>query len=113
MYIIWNSEIAGLDMKATGKRISRLINESGMNDKQLGRIMHLSVQSINKWRHGINLPDIENIYILSRVIGKRIEDFLVPTATKQFKTEFETETVQDPEAALCRLNKYAIHLMAI
>ena len=56
-----STNCVGLDMKATGAQISKLINESGLNDKQLGEIMNLSVQSINKWRHGHNLPDIENI----------------------------------------------------
>ena len=103
----------GLDMNATGAQISKLINESGLNDKQLGEIMHLSVQSINKWRHGHNLPDIENMFILSRILGKRVDDFLVPLATEQPMFEVEIEAGQDPASMLRRLREYAVRLKAI
>ncbi len=103
----------GLDMNATGAQISKLINESGLNDKQLGEIMNLSVQSINKWRHGHNLPDIENMFILSRILGKRVDDFLVPMATEQPIFEVEIEAGQDPASMLRRLKEYAIRLGAL
>ena len=103
----------GLDMNATGAQISKLINESGLNDKQLGEIMHLSVQSINKWRHGHNLPDIENMFILSRILGKRVDGFLVPMATEQPILEVEIEAGQAPASMLRRLREYAVRLKAI
>ena len=71
-------ELAGIDMMATGKRITKILNESGLSDRELSEIMGLSVQSINKWRHGHNLPDIENLFILSRIVGMKVDDFLVP-----------------------------------
>lgn len=103
----------GLDMNATGAQISKLINESGLNDKQLGETMHLSVQSINKWRHGHNLPDIENMFILSRILGKRVDDFLVPMETERPIFEVEIEAGQDPAGVLRRLKEYAIRLRAL
>ena len=113
MFIAQSNSITGLDMKATGDQISKLINESGLNDKQLGEIMNLSVQSINKWRHGHNLPDIENMFILSRILGKRVDDFLVPMATEQPILEVEIEAGQDPASMLRRLKEYAIRLRAL
>ena len=113
MFIAQSNSITGLDMKATGDQISKLINESGLNDKQLGEIMHLSVQSINKWRHGHNLPDIENMFILSRILEKRVDDFLVPMETEQPIFEVEIEAGQDPAGVLCRLKEYAIRLRAL
>jgi transcriptional regulator with XRE-family HTH domain len=81
--MIWNGmNISGIDMDATGKKISKLIDESGLSDKELGGIMGLSVQSINKWRHGHNLPDIENLFLLSRILGIKVDDFLVPLVVK-------------------------------
>ena len=78
MFIAQSNSITGLDMKATGDQISKLINESGLNDKQLGEIMNLSVQSINKWRHGHNLPDIENLFIrICITLGEVILKLLV------------------------------------
>ena len=108
-----STNCVGLDMTATGAQISKLINESGLNDKQLGEIMNLSVQSINKWRHGHNLPDIENLFILSRILGKRVDDFLVPMATEQPILEVEIEAGQDPASMLRRLKEYAIRLGAL
>lgn len=108
-----STNCVGLDMTATGAQISKLINESGLNDKQLGEIMNLSVQSINKWRHGHNLPDIENMFILSRILGKRVDDFLVPMVTEQPILEVEIEAGQDPASMLRRLKEYAIRLGAL
>lgn len=108
-----STNCVGLDMNATGAQISKLINESGLNDKQLGEIMNLSVQSINKWRHGHNLPDIENMFILSRILGKRVDDFLVPMATEQPILEVEIEAGQDPASMLRRLKEYTIRLGAL
>ena len=89
-YIVATNPL-GLDMDATGAQISKLIDESGLNDKQLSAIMHLSVQSVNKWRHGRNLPDIENLFILSRILGKRVDDFLIPLAPKPLTDQIKTE----------------------
>ncbi len=108
-----STNCVGLDMNATGAQISKLINESGLNDKQLGEIMNLSVQSINKWRHGHNLPDIENMFILSRILGKRVDDFLVPMATEQPILEVEIEAGQDPASMLRRLKEYEIRLRVL
>jgi transcriptional regulator with XRE-family HTH domain len=78
-----------MDVEASCRRVGQIIDESGMTDKGLGRMMHLSVQSINKWRHGHNLPDIENLFILSRILDVKVDDFLVPVT--QVVIEVETE----------------------
>lgn len=86
----WNDwDIPGIDIDATCKRISQLINESGLTDKSLGRMMGLSVQSINKWRHGHNLPDIENLYRLGWILGKKLDDILIPRWQVQYETKIE------------------------
>lgn len=76
--MFWNDKrISGIDMDATSKRIGELLDKSGITDKELGSTMGLSVQAINKWRHGRSFPDIENLYILSRILGVKVDDFLV------------------------------------
>ncbi len=84
----------GLDVNATVARISKLINESGLDDKQLGERLGVSVQAINKWRNGHNLPEAENLLILSRILGKKVDDFLVPSEVIQPTIEFEDNLVQ-------------------
>lgn len=70
--------IPGIDVEATGKRIGRMIKERGISDKELSKMMGISIQAINKWRHGYTIPDIENMYILSRILCVKVDDFLVP-----------------------------------
>ena len=110
--MVWNGmNIAGIDMDATSKKISQLINESGLSDKELGEIMGLSVQSINKWRHGNNLPDIENLFFLSRIFGIKVDDFLIPLVVKpqiEVKYEFLTEVEGFSASAIRRLWAYFI-----
>ena len=68
----------GIDMEATGKRICELIDSSPFNDKDIAGFMGISVQAINKWRHNRNLPDIENLYILSKILRVKIDDIIIP-----------------------------------
>lgn len=72
--------LPGLDIYATDQRIGEYISRSGKTDKEIADILDLSVQSINKWRHGTSLPGIENMYLLSRILGCTVDDFLVPRA---------------------------------
>ncbi len=72
------TSVKGLDVEATQKNIGRLIEDSGLSDKQLAATMSLSVQAVNKWRRGKSLPDIDNLYILAKLLGKRMDDFLIP-----------------------------------
>jgi len=55
-----------------------------------------------EWRHGHNLPDIENLYILSRLLGKKVDDFLVPVAPV---FDLTSKAGQDP--AFNRLVQYS------
>ena len=103
------SQCMGLDMVATGARIGKLIDDSGLNDRKLSEMMNLSVQSVNKWRHGRCIPDIENILILSRILGKTIDEFLVPLSAENIIVETKPDTGTDFDSMLCRLKEYMIH----
>ena len=70
-------EFYGLDMEATGKRIGRYLDKCNLGDKDVAEIMNLSVQAINKWRHGHSIPDIDNLYLLSRILNVKVDDLLV------------------------------------
>lgn len=113
--MIWNDvNISGIDMGGTAKKISKLIDESGLSDRQLGEIMGISVQSINKWRHGRNLPDIENLFVLSKIIGIKIDDFLVPSeAGPQLNLEFQPEVEKFSISTIRRLREYYFELIRI
>ena len=70
--------LKGLDMVATGQMISQLIKKSGLSTREISEQMNLSVQAVSKWRNGYSLPELENLFILSRILGVRVDDFLVP-----------------------------------
>ena len=102
--------ILGFDMEATGKRIGQIIDASGVSDKRLAEAMGITVQSINKWRHGKNLPDMENCFILAQMLGIKVDDMLVARGPKP-EIEIEMEfTEADPASFERRIVAYAKRL---
>lgn len=69
--------IPDFDQEATGKRIGQIIEESGIKDKELALLLGVSIQAVNKWRHAKTLPDIENLFFLSQLFDRRLDDFIV------------------------------------
>lgn len=109
-YLVKYNRFKYLDVRATLERVSKLINESGLNDKQIGKLMNLSVQSINKWRHGHNLPDIENMYMLGGILGRRVDELLVPRKEQYIFILENVEISSDPFLMAHRLMEYAERL---
>lgn len=70
--------VSGIHMEKTGQKLATVIEESGLSDKEIGELMGLSVQAVNKWRHAKNLPDIENLFILCRILDVKMDDILIP-----------------------------------
>ena len=70
--ILMGSEFAAIDLEATGRRIRRLRESRGLSVLQIS-----SVQAVYKWERGENLPNIDNLYALSRLFGVRIDEMLV------------------------------------
>ena len=70
--------VPGIHMEKTGQKLAAVIEESGLSDKEIGELMGLSVQAVNKWRHAKNLPDIENLFILCRILDVKMDDILIP-----------------------------------
>ena len=67
-----------IDIQATGERIRTLRESRGLTVKQLQNFFGFSEpQALYKWQRGQNLPDIQNLLILSKVLGVAIEDILV------------------------------------
>ena len=86
-----HQEYYGLDMEATGKRIGRCLDKSNLSDKDLAEIMNISVQAINKWRHGHSIPDIDKLYLLSRILNVKVDDLLVSRVDNTFRLIYEIE----------------------
>ena len=97
-----NNKYIGLDNLATMKKIAELIDKSGLNDKEISEYLGLTVQSVNKWRHGKGIPDLENLFLLSRLFGIRVDDFLVARMDDGNINKKELSAKETAIAAFCK-----------
>ena len=73
-----NMEYPTIDVKATGARIKELRKECGLTIKEVSDYMGFTTeQAVCKWQRGESLPTVDNLYALSRLYGKKMEDILV------------------------------------
>jgi len=66
-----------IELEATGKQISKLMEQNKMKAKELADLLGISVQSISKWCHGISLPSMDNLVILAELFHVSIEEILI------------------------------------
>lgn len=67
-----------IDMQKTGKRIRHFIEKAGYNPRMIQEYLHLScVQPIYRWYKGSILPSVDNLFMLSELLGIHMEDLLV------------------------------------
>ncbi len=74
---------AGLDIEATKNRICDMIKAKGLKDKAIADKMGITPQAVNKWRHKGTFLVVENLYILSGMLGVSVDDLLVPVTKKK------------------------------
>lgn len=72
------ANIIGINVTETGKHIGELMKNHGYTEKELAKELGVSIQAINKWHHGRNLPDIDNMYYLSILFDTTMDGLLVP-----------------------------------
>lgn len=72
---------SGISVEAIGRRIDTLFSSHQISTQQACEIFGISYQAVHKWRHGCTLPDIENIYYLSRLFGVTI-DYIISGDTE-------------------------------
>lgn len=69
-----------LDAVQTGRKIQGAIKRSGYSIRELQGMLNLSCpQPIYRWIRGSTLPSIDNLYMLSRILGVPMDELLVPT----------------------------------
>lgn len=67
-----------INMTETGKNIERLRKERGLSVKELQDVFGFGTpQAIYKWQHGIAMPTLDNLVVLSAVLQVKIDDILV------------------------------------
>lgn len=72
--------IPTIDMIRTGQNISTLRQRAGITVKDLQDVFGFATpQAIYKWQHGTALPTIDNLVVLAKVLGVKVDDILVMT----------------------------------
>lgn len=67
-----------IDVEETGKRIKAHMKRIGLTAVDVQKELNLTcVASVYHWMHGRNLPTIDNLVVLSRLFGCKIDDLLV------------------------------------
>ena len=79
-----------IDLKATGKNISRLRRSSGLSVREIQGALGLTApQAIYKWQRGQTLPSVDNLYALSAILQVPMDEILVPV-----KADLNTDTAE-------------------
>lgn len=67
-----------IDMLMTGQLIKRLVSERGYSVSEVQERLGLSCpQPIYRWYKGQNIPSVDNLFIMSRMLGLHMEDLLI------------------------------------
>lgn len=68
-----------IDLEATGRNIVSLRRKRGLTVRDLQRYFGFEEpRAIYKWQHGENLPSVDNLYALSRILQVPMDSILVP-----------------------------------
>lgn len=68
-----------IDVAATGANIRRLREQRGLTVKDVQTFFGFDMpQAVYRWEAGINLPSVDNLYLLAGFFGVKIDDILIP-----------------------------------
>lgn len=67
-----------IDVTATGRNITRLRVNAGLTVKDLADIFGFATpQAVYKWQHGVAMPTLDNLVVLSAVFGVTMDEIVV------------------------------------
>lgn len=76
-----------LDLAATGIKIKTVMKQKGVTPRQLQIILDFPyVQTVYNWFAGKNMPTIDNLVVLSQILGVQVDDLIV---TKTIEVEID------------------------
>lgn len=68
-----------IDVKATGANIRKLREQRSLTVKDVQQFFGFEMpQAVYRWEAGINLPSVDNLYLLAGFFGVKIDDILIP-----------------------------------
>lgn len=86
-----NRNYPSIDIKKTGKRIKEVCEQHLVTAKELQELLNLgSVQAVYHWFQGERLPNVDNLFAISRLLEVPMDELLVEEAAEiEFHLEFE------------------------
>lgn len=76
--------IPTIDKAATGENIKRLIRARHITPNHIKEYLNLScVQTVYRWLEGVNIPSVDNLYAISRLLNVSMDDLVVGTGDKE------------------------------
>lgn len=70
---------SSLDMIMAGQILKNKIRKCGYTVREIQKLLHLSCpQPIYRWMRGCTMPSLDNLYVLSSILGTHMEDLLLP-----------------------------------
>ena len=73
-----------IDPAATGRNIERLRRAAGRSVRELQLAMGFaSPRAIYKWQQGQALPTLDNMVVLARLLGRRMEEIIVTASPER------------------------------
>jgi transcriptional regulator with XRE-family HTH domain len=104
-------KIRWIDRKATGRKIQHMMDERGLSAVRVSEELGLlSAQAVYNWWWGKTVPDPDNLYGLSRILGVRTDDILMGyDQDPDRRTELHKDHREEPggqSQALPILQKY-------
>ena len=66
-----------IDIRGTGKNITRMMYEKGISAKQVQAQLHFNTpQAVYKWMRGDSLPSVDNLVILADILECTVDEIL-------------------------------------
>jgi transcriptional regulator with XRE-family HTH domain len=76
-----------LDLDATGTKIKTLMKQRGITPRQLQILLNFPyVQTVYNWFAGKNMPTLDNLVVLAKVLNVAMDDIVV---TKMVDVEID------------------------
>ena len=67
-----------IDVKATGANIRAMREQRGLTVKDVQTFFGFDMpQAVYRWEAGLNLPSVDNLFILAGLFGVKIDDILI------------------------------------
>lgn len=77
---------ANIDMKQSDQKMKQMILEAGYDVKTIQNYLHLAYpQPVYRWFHGQVLPTVDHLFMLSKLLGVHMEEFLVEAEEEESK----------------------------